>query len=171
MYPRNYNPGFYPPGSVIERETRRNNAAVTYLAGVADNPRKVIGLGGDTTPPEVALEITPPAPWLVGAPLTLAATATDDVGVTLVAWQVDGETVAMDTTAPSARRGRRRARQVHDPSAGVRRGCERGRIGADDGDNVGGATDIFAMINTHHETPYRSVSAHLRYAQGTQPHF
>ena len=94
------NPGFYPPGDVIERETRRNTAAVTYLAGVADNPRKVIGLGGDATLPKVTLDITPPAPWLVGAPLTLTATATDDVGITLVAWQVDGETVAMDTTAP-----------------------------------------------------------------------
>ena len=59
MYPRNYNPGFYPPGDVIERETQRNDAAVAYLAGVADNPGKVIGLGGDTTPPEVTLEIAP----------------------------------------------------------------------------------------------------------------
>ena len=100
MYPRYSDPGFYPPGDVIERETRRNTAAVTYLAGVADNPRKVIGLGGDATLPKVTLDITPPAPWLVGAPLTLTATATDDVGITLVAWQVDGETVAMDTNAP-----------------------------------------------------------------------
>ena len=99
MYPKG-DPGFYPPGSIIERETRRNDAAVIYLTAVADNPRKVIGLDGDTTPPKVTLEITPPAPWLVGAPLTLTATATDDVGVTLVAWQVDGVTVAMDTTAP-----------------------------------------------------------------------
>jgi len=36
----------------------------------------------------------------VNAPVTLGATATDDVGVTLVAWQVDGTTVAMDATAP-----------------------------------------------------------------------
>ncbi len=42
MYPRNYNPGFYPPGSVIERETQRNDAAVIYLTTVADNPRKVV---------------------------------------------------------------------------------------------------------------------------------
>ena len=41
MYPKDY-PGFYPPGSVIERETRRNDAAVIYLTSVADNPRKVI---------------------------------------------------------------------------------------------------------------------------------
>ena len=61
MYPTLFNPGFYPPGSVIERETRRNIAAVTYLAGVADNPRKVIGLGGDATLPKVALDIAPPA--------------------------------------------------------------------------------------------------------------
>ena len=100
MYPRYSNPGFYPPGNVIERETRRNIAAVTYLAGVADSPRKVIGLGGDATLPEVALDVASPAPWWVGKPLTLTASATDDVGVTLVAWQVDGETVAMDATAP-----------------------------------------------------------------------
>ena len=73
---------------------------MTYLAGMADNPSKVIGLGGDATLPKVTLEVAPPAPWRVGVPLTLTATATDDVGVTLVAWQVDGETVAMDTTAP-----------------------------------------------------------------------
>ena len=42
MYPKG-DPGFYPPGSVIERETRRNDAAVIYLTTVADNPRKVIG--------------------------------------------------------------------------------------------------------------------------------
>jgi carboxypeptidase T len=43
MYPRDSYPGFYPPGSVIERETQRNDAAVIYLTSVADNPRKVIG--------------------------------------------------------------------------------------------------------------------------------
>jgi carboxypeptidase T len=41
MYPKGY-PGFYPPGSVIEQETRRNDEAVIYLTAVADNPRKVI---------------------------------------------------------------------------------------------------------------------------------
>ena len=40
--PAGYNPGFYPPGSVIEQETQRNDAAVIYLTTVADNPRKVI---------------------------------------------------------------------------------------------------------------------------------
>ena len=43
MYPRTSTPGFYPSGDVIERETRRNDAAVIYLTAVADNPRKVIG--------------------------------------------------------------------------------------------------------------------------------
>jgi hypothetical protein len=100
MYPRNYNPGFYPPGAVIERETQRNVAAVTYLTGVADNPRKVVGDGGDSTAPSVALDPAPPALWPVGKPITLSAAATDDVGVTLVAWQVDGTTVALDRTAP-----------------------------------------------------------------------
>jgi carboxypeptidase T len=42
MYPKGY-PGFYPPGSVIDQETRRNDAAVIYLTAVADNPRKVLG--------------------------------------------------------------------------------------------------------------------------------
>ena len=73
---------------------------MTYLAGVADNPPKVIGQGGDATLPQVTLDVAPPAPWWAGKPLILTASATDDVGVTLVAWQVDGETVAMDTTAP-----------------------------------------------------------------------
>ena len=100
MYPRSYDPGFYPPGDVIARETQRNITAVTYLTGVADNPRKVIGLGGDVISPTVAVTVAPPGPWLVNAPVTLGATATDDVGVTLVAWQVDGTTVAMDATAP-----------------------------------------------------------------------
>jgi hypothetical protein len=100
MYPRTSNPGFYPPGDDIERETRRNDAAVIYLTAVADNPRKAVGLGGDSTAPEVALDVAPSAPWFVGAPVTLTASATDDIGVTLVAWQVDGETVAMDASAP-----------------------------------------------------------------------
>lgn len=100
MYPAGAYPGFYPPGDVIERETRRNNEAVTYLTAVADNPRKVIGLGGDATPPAVTLEVAAPPQWPVATPITLTAIVTDDVGVTLVAWQADGQTVAMDRTAP-----------------------------------------------------------------------
>lgn len=100
MYPRESNPGFYPPASVIERETHRNHAAVIYLAGVADNPRKVVGIGGDATPPTVGLAITATEALLVGQPITLTLSATDDVGVTLAAWQVDGQTVALSTTTP-----------------------------------------------------------------------
>ena len=35
--------GFYPPGSIIGRETARNKEAVLLLAEVADCPYKVIG--------------------------------------------------------------------------------------------------------------------------------
>lgn len=100
MYPISSNPGFYPPATIIERETARNTAAVVQLTAAADNPRKVIGLGGDTTAPEVTLEVAAPAPLRAGTPVTLTVTATDDEAVTLVAWQVDGETVAMDRTPP-----------------------------------------------------------------------
>jgi hypothetical protein len=44
MYPRtSANGGFYPPGSVIPRETARNKAAALLLAEAADCPYKVIG--------------------------------------------------------------------------------------------------------------------------------
>ena len=142
MYPRGAPPGFYPPGDVIERETRRNTAAVTYLAGAADNPRKAIGVGGDATLPEVTLEITPPAPWLVGAPLTLTATATDDVGVTLVAWQVDGETVAMDTTAPFSTTWTPSAPGQHIVQA----------LAFDAGANEAASEPVMAMVQTPQKT-------------------
>jgi carboxypeptidase T len=97
LYPPD--PIFYPGGAIIERETRRNDDAVTYLAGMADNPRKAAGDGGDATPPTVSLEVTAEQP-LAGLPLTLTATAQDDIGVTLVSWRADGETIAMATAAP-----------------------------------------------------------------------
>ena len=44
MYPRNaLGGGFYPPASVISRETSRNREAVLQLAEAADCPYKVIG--------------------------------------------------------------------------------------------------------------------------------
>lgn len=95
MYPRSPSPGFYPPGGVIGEETARNFAAVSYLAAVADNPRKIIGLGGDISPPTVRLQITASSPVMMGNPVTLTATATDDVAVSLLAWQVDDKTVAL----------------------------------------------------------------------------
>jgi len=94
MYPKTGNPGFYPPATVIGPQTRRNVEAVTYLTAMADNPRKVIGAGGDATPPGVSLAAAGELAAL-GQPITLTATMTDDVGVTLLAWQVDGQTVAM----------------------------------------------------------------------------
>ncbi|MCU0501145.1 MAG: Ig-like domain-containing protein [Anaerolineae bacterium] len=99
MYPAYDPPGFYPPAGVIETETRRNHAAVTYLTAVADNPRKVIGLGGDAITPAVSITVTAPA-VSAGQALTATATVSDDVGVTLVAWQVDGQTVAIQTVEP-----------------------------------------------------------------------
>jgi carboxypeptidase T len=99
MYPPKDPPGFYPPADVIEAQTRRNDAAVTYLAAVADNPRKVIGIGGDAITPTVNITVTAPA-VRVGQAITATATISDDMGVTLVAWQVDDLVVAMQTTGP-----------------------------------------------------------------------
>jgi hypothetical protein len=99
MYPRYSDPGFYPPGSVIEQETRRNRAAATYLAAVADNPRKVIGSGGDVVSPTVSIAASA-GPIIAGQPITATAVVTDDVGVTLVAWQADGQNLALQTQPP-----------------------------------------------------------------------
>ena len=84
---------------MIEAQTRRNDAAVAYLTAVADNPRKVIGLGGDAITPTVSITVTAPT-VSAGQAITATATVSDDVGVTLVAWQVDGQTVAMQTAGP-----------------------------------------------------------------------
>lgn len=56
--------------------------------------------GGDVTPPVATL--TAPAQGTLGltGSVALTATASDDVGVTLVEFQVDGETFATDETAP-----------------------------------------------------------------------
>jgi hypothetical protein len=62
MYPTTSNPGFYPPGSVIARETSRNDAAVRYIIQQADCPYRTIGKEG------VYCSTTPPA-----APTNLAA--------------------------------------------------------------------------------------------------
>jgi len=98
MYPVGSYPGFYPPASVIEQQTQRNRAAVTYLAAAADNPRKVIGSGGDVTAPAVSIALA--GPVIAGWPITVTATVTDDVGVTLVAWRADGQNVALQTQPP-----------------------------------------------------------------------
>ncbi|MFC4077284.1 M14 family metallopeptidase [Salinithrix halophila] len=46
MYPKNSNPGFYPPDEVIGRETARNKEAVLYIAEQAACPYKTIGKEG-----------------------------------------------------------------------------------------------------------------------------
>lgn len=99
MYPTSSYPGFYPPATVIEAQTRRNLGAVLYLARVADNPRKVIGDGGDVTPPTISVQVASPS-FLFGRPITATATVTDDVGVTLVAWSADKEFIALQTDPP-----------------------------------------------------------------------
>ena len=44
MYPRSSSGGgFYPPASVITRETSRNRTAALLIAETADCPYKVIG--------------------------------------------------------------------------------------------------------------------------------
>jgi len=99
MYPTSWNPGFYPPATVIEAQTRRNHAAVIALTAAADNPRKVIGIGGDVVSPTVSIAVAP-ASFLVGQSITATATVSDDVGVTLVAWQADGQNIALLARPP-----------------------------------------------------------------------
>jgi hypothetical protein len=99
MYPTSSPPGFYPPADAIEREVQRNHAAIAYLAAVADNPRKAIGMGGDVTAPAVDISVTASL-VTVGQTVTATATVSDDMEVTLVAWCVDGQTVAMQAAGP-----------------------------------------------------------------------
>ncbi|MGC8781488.1 MAG: M14 family zinc carboxypeptidase [Anaerolineae bacterium] len=99
MYPTSGYPGFYPPADVIEAETRRNDGAVIYLTAMADNPRKVIGDGGDVLAPTVDIHVASTS-FIVGRPITATATVSDDVGVTLVAWFADKEPIALQTQPP-----------------------------------------------------------------------
>ncbi len=99
MYPRYSNPGFYPPGNIIARETERNRSAVEYLLGMADYPRRAAGAGGDIIPPQVSLT-EPGAGARPPATLTLRALAQDNVAVTLVEFLVDGASIALDAQSP-----------------------------------------------------------------------
>ena len=100
LYPTTPYPGFYPDDNVIPAETARNRGAVSYLIGVSDNPRKVIGQGGDVTQPSVEL-VAPTAGAEISGMVELNAIANDDVGVTLVEFLVDGAiTIGLDATAP-----------------------------------------------------------------------
>lgn len=74
MYPTTSSPGFYPPASVIDRETSRNEQAVRYVIQQADCPYRSIGKAGQYC------STTPPA-----APANLAATAVSSNQINL-AW-------------------------------------------------------------------------------------
>ncbi len=78
MYPITSSPGFYPPASVVARETSRNEQAVRYVLLQADCPYRTIGKEGQYC------SSTPPA-----APANLAATAVSSTQVTLT-W-ADGD--------------------------------------------------------------------------------
>jgi hypothetical protein len=51
MFPASGQGGFYPGDEIIANETARNKAAVLYLMGYADCPKRSIGLTCDGTPP------------------------------------------------------------------------------------------------------------------------
>ncbi len=57
-----------------------------------------LALPSDTTPPSCTL--TSPAPSTISGTVTMTATASDNVGVTSVGFEVDGVEVGIDTTAP-----------------------------------------------------------------------
>jgi hypothetical protein len=99
LYPATANPGFYPPDSIIPSETARNRGAVTYLIAASDNPYKVIGRGGDVIAPSVEIS-SPAAASEISGTITISVTATDDVGVTLVEFRLDGTTLGLDDRPP-----------------------------------------------------------------------
>ena len=72
MYPTTSSPGFYPSGSLITRETSRNELAVRYLIQQADCPYRTIGKEGQYC------STTPPA-----APTSLLATAVSSSQINL----------------------------------------------------------------------------------------
>lgn len=102
LYPRSAYPGFYPDDNVIAAQTERNRQAVSYLIGVSDFPRKVVGVaGGDTRAPTSELTKPLAADRITGW-VALEATAADDTGATLVEFLVDGATIGLDDEAPFA---------------------------------------------------------------------
>jgi carboxypeptidase T len=100
LYPVSAFPGFYPDDGAIPAQTARNRGAVSYLIGVSDFPRKVVGVGGGDTQPPVSQMTRPTAGDRVHGSVRLEATAADDTGVTLVEFLVDGMPVGLDDEEP-----------------------------------------------------------------------
>ena len=99
MYPTSSSPfGFYPPDSVIAPQTARNRTALRYSIAMADDPAKSTGQGKDMAPPTVQI-LTPGDGATVTADTAVSVTVavSDTVGVTTVAYLVDGQPVAVRT--------------------------------------------------------------------------
>jgi hypothetical protein len=72
---------------------------VTFTAGGGTVSRVVTGTGGaDTTPPSVV--ISAPSAGIVAGPVSVTATASDNVGVAGVQFKLDGANLAAEVTAP-----------------------------------------------------------------------
>lgn len=98
LYPPTSNPGFYPPASAIPAQTQRNRAALRYSIALADDPAKALEQGADQSPPQVTLLAPAPADLLFEhKPITVTLALTDNVGVTTVAYLLDGVEVAVRT--------------------------------------------------------------------------
>jgi hypothetical protein len=74
--------------------------SVLTAGQVDDHYRAAGGTAPDTIAPEVAVTSPQDGDQLATGPVTLSANATDAVGVTSVAFLVDGSVVGSDTTAP-----------------------------------------------------------------------
>lgn len=101
LYPRTSNPGFYPSDNVIPVQTARNRSALRYTIAMADDPAKSIGAGQDMIPPEITIT-APLSPTVLYAytPLTVTVAVSDNVGVTTVAYFLDGKPADVVTTPP-----------------------------------------------------------------------
>lgn len=98
-----------PPYTYSEPVTAANNGTRSYravatraaLTAQASQTVTVNIALPDTTPPSVALTVTP-NPVTAAGTVSLAATASDDRGVAQVAFAMDGVPISTDTTAPYA---------------------------------------------------------------------
>ena len=129
LYPRTSNPGFYPPGSVIVRETTRNREAVLRLLDAADCPYEVINrtdLCGAPAPVQVYADNfeTAAGNWVANAGGTDTATtgawqradpaATTSGGAKQLGTTTSGTFDLVTGAERGRRRGRLRHRRRHD---------------------------------------------------------